>query len=307
MKYAIIGDLHARMNRPARRTDVSYQETLFGKLQWCLEFCYNNKIKYLLQPGDFFDSFNINPTLMHDMISMLREFKELSNVTIVTIHGQHDLRYHQKNYNATPLGIMKAAEAVIVLSHGEQYWTASDHFIHGCNWEEEPLTPSRKGTSTLLIHKMLIDKPLWPGQDATYGDRFLFNNPYDLIVSGDNHKKFMCELNNRFLINPGSVMRSSIDQINHTPTLFVYYSVKKSIEEHLIPCKPIEEVMDLSGAGAEKEHDRELREFVDKLRDDVEIAGLDYLTNLSEYIKAQGIPSNVTNLIDEAIRKVQGE
>ncbi len=304
MKYGIIGDLHMRASAPRRRTDTPFADTIFRKLKFCLNVCQKRRISYLLQPGDFFDSFNINANIMYDLISILRYYRK--EVTVVTIHGQHDLRYHQKNYNATPLGLLEASEAAAVLKEGEAFHPNENHIIKGCGWETEIPKPHPKKNSTLLIHKMLIDSPLWPGQDATYGSKFLTKHKYDLIVSGDNHKKFIEEKDKRFLVNPGSVVRSGIDQVTHEPAMFVWDTIRCELEEIKIHIEPIEEVFDISGAMMEKEKQEELDKFVDSLKDASEIAGLDFLKNLSAFQNENDLPVGVRTMIDAAIEYAQG-
>jgi hypothetical protein len=83
---------------------------------------------------------------------------------------------------------------------------------------------------------MVINKPLWPGQLAQTGIDLLHKYPsYNAILSGDNHQSFIFRDDNRILVNAGSFMRTTTEQINHKPKIYLYYSKQNTISPVYLP------------------------------------------------------------------------
>ena len=45
---------------------------------------------------------------------------------------------------------------------------------------------------------------------------------FDIILTGDNHQTFDIEIDNKILVNPGSVLRMKSNQDKHKPCVFLY-------------------------------------------------------------------------------------
>ena len=58
---------------------------------------------------------------------------------------------------------------------------------------------------------------------------------YDLILTGDNHKPFVVEYEGRYLVNPGSMMRTTAAQVDHTPRVYLWYAESNKIDIHYLP------------------------------------------------------------------------
>jgi DNA repair exonuclease SbcCD nuclease subunit len=149
---------------------------------------------------------------------------------------------------------------------------------------------------------MVIKQKLWEGQtEYEFGNVLLKNNPFDLIVTGDNHKSFTFKDEDRYLVNCGSLMRSSIDQIDHEPVVYIYDSDKRTLEKLLIPVKAISNIMRIEEAQQEKEKNEKLIAFVEGLKEDTQIEGLDFLNNLKSYLDNNDVDQGVKNIIEEII------
>jgi len=228
-------------------------------------------------------------------------------INIITVFGQHDLRYHSSNKENTPMAVLHAAE-VIQVAHSEPIEYGDVH-IYGASWYEDipetVYTPS--AFNILIIHKMVIEnEKLWEGQeDHKLGNILLKSLPYNLIVSGDNHLSFLIGNNPKRLVNCGSLLRSNIDQINHKPVVYVFDTDKDWIEQHLVPCEPFEQVFDMAKVSAEKERDEKMETFVDRLTGEAELEGLNFIKNLHSFVGMNKL--EIDDATREIIEEVMGD
>lgn len=303
MKILLSGDWHITEKQPKKRID-DYFRSQEKKLGWIIGLAIHEKCKYIIQPGDFFDSHKANDKLKRWVIKKLK----LSNCpTIVTVFGQHDLRYHSSDTKNTPLRVLEAAGVVEILGEMKEYSPPIN--IYGASWYEDIPEPAhqdspKKEINILVMHKMVVkNKKLWEGQeDARFGNIILGNHPFNLIVCGDNHQNFTISRNNRHLVNCGSLMRMTTAQLDHKPVVYVYDTEDKSLEEHFIPIEPEEKVFDLSKIEREAKENKELESFVKYLKEDTKLEGLDFAKNLKEYLEKNDVEQETLNIIEEVMR-----
>lgn len=245
MLFIATGDWHITNNTPRARKD-NYPEVLFGKIKFILDYADENDIPFVVQPGDFFDS----PRVSHALVSRIAELLVLHDARIICCNGQHDLQFHNSENPNTPLNVLKSAGLVQMENQIEGIDIRFDY----AGWEKEIEGPSSLYPyNILLTHRMVINnEKLWTDQeDYEEGPALLRNHKYDFIISGDNHSSFTCELDKRFLINCGSLMRSTTAQRDHVPHFFVCDTEKRTIKQVDIPCLPIDEVMDFEAHDTE--------------------------------------------------------
>jgi len=295
MKILCTGDWHIRASAPQYRTD-DYYNVQKEKILWLLDLAYRENCSLILQPGDFFDSHTVPNHVVADYIGLTTLNKY--NIIIHTIFGQHDMRYRRKENTA--LGILIACKAVTV-----ENTLYPGVIIYHCGWEEEIPKPSGHGKNIniLLIHKMIVqDSPLWHGQEGYItADNFLRNHPeYDLVVSGDNHSSFLVNTNGQTLINCGSLMRSTISQVEHRPVVYIYDTKSMKITKHFIPIKPINSVMNLDLVEETKERNLKLEAFMERL-DRNNNTVLDFEENTLQLLKNKEIKSEVEGLVKEIL------
>lgn len=281
MRLLITGDWHIRQTAPERRID-DYWKTVQRKINYILDLAEERKVKLILQPGDFFDSHKANDFLKRHMITRLKKKK----IKVITVFGQHDLRYHSSEVRNTPLAVLNAAE----VAYQAPNWDPLDFdgiHIWGASWHEDIPEPLPHFFNILIMHKMVIkNEKVWDGQeDYTLGNILLRTTPYDLIVAGDNHRSFVVTHADRLLVNCGSLLRSSIDQSDHAPVVYIYDTSDRIFTEHKIPIKPFEQVFDLEKAEAEKERNEKMEAFVDRLTGEAELEGLDFVKNMHTFVE----------------------
>jgi predicted phosphodiesterase len=299
MRLLITGDLHIRSNAPERRLD-DYWVTVSKKIDFILDLAVKEKCDLILQPGDFFDSHKANDFLKRHMIKRLKKI----GIKVITVFGQHDLRYHSSEIKNTPLAVLNAAE-VVYLAYSEPLDFDGVH-IYGTSWYEDiPETVINPNVfNILIVHKMVIENAkLWKGQeDHKLGNVLLKTLPYNLIVSADNHLSFLITNNNKRLVNCGSLLRSNIDQINHAPVVYVFDVLKGT---PLVPCEPFDQVFDMAKVSAEKARDEKMETFVDRLTGEAELEGLDFIKNMHTFVGKN--KEEIDDATQEVIEEVMGD
>jgi DNA repair exonuclease SbcCD nuclease subunit len=263
---------------------------LFKKFKFILDFAKEKKVG-ILQPGDFFDSPNPSYSLFTKIVRMINEYE----IPIYTIFDQHDLRY--RNTSNTGLAALSAACPNLILNPDERL--AANIVIQSSGWEEPIPKPRAGAFNILLIHRMIVKKKLWEGEeDFEYANSFLKEYKYNLIVSGDNHHFFTENIGDHWLINCGSMMRSTIAQTEHFPRIMLYGIPSNNQVEINIPIKPAEEVFKMEQIMKTKERDEKLEAFVEGLSTHKEM-GLSFSENLLAYMTV----NNVDPFIQEIIRE----
>jgi len=251
----ITSDWHLREDKPVGRTD-DYWSEMWAKV----DFISDLQRKYecpVVHGGDLFHHWKPSPMLLSETIEHIP-------CNFYTIYGQHDLPQHNLDlaYKSGIQTLVKAEKLTI---------------FDGCHFGQLP------NEASILIHisktetkKVLVwhtfnyqGKLPWPGGTSPTGRKLLKQYPeYDLIITGDNHKTFVEEYQGRVLVNPGSLMRSNADQIDHKPCVFLYYSETNSVKRVFLP---INEGV-ISREHIEKTEERELRidAFINKLKDETQ-------------------------------------
>lgn len=262
--FISIGDVHSTCYRPENRCD-DYWETLKHKFSFIMDEVRN--CDFGIQVGDLFNSYKA-PRLVTSFLAY-----KLLNSKMFGIYGQHDMKYHSPDVSDTSLNILSNSGVLTILK-GEVPYALNKDFIHiyGASWGEEiPEVVYPQRFNILVTHRMVIQSKLWAAQTgATYADE-LNNSKFDLILSGDNHQKFV----QGKVINAGSVMRSTTTQLEHHPAIFkirVWADKQFDIQEIPIPIEPVETVFNMNKVRREKEKSNEMKEFMSGL----EISGVDF-------------------------------
>ena len=299
MKILITGDWHLTDKKPKNRKD-DYFQTLVGKLDWICNLYHKEDCKLLLQPGDFFDSYKANDFLKQFFI----DFFWQRSIDIYGVYGQHDLRFHSSDKSNTPLKVLESAGTVSVLKQESTLYDGV--YFYGASWGEEIPEIKKPGITILVTHRMVIGKDkVWEGQEEyERASHILREHKFDLIVTGDNHQSFTQEHTGRYLINAGSLMRSTVDQLDHKPTVFIYNAENKRISERLIPVQPIEMVFDLERVEYEKERNEELDLFINNLNENfLGMENMDFKKNLFQYLEENQIEEGINQFIREVINE----
>lgn len=309
MKFLCTGDWHLTDKKSKNRVLFldSYLEDMMTKIDWIFDTAEEHKCEWILQPGDFFNSFKANDFLKQYMINYLKDKK----IKIVTIYGQHDLRFHSSDKRNTPLQVLNSANALDVMGNEQPMIIPADPrtmpiFIYGCSWNEEiPKVADTPGIHILLIHRMIVREKLWEAQTDHTFVNILFRKcqEFNLMVCGDNHQNFAYSDGDRHLVNCGSLMRTSIDQEEHEPYVYIYDTETNKCEGIPIPVSPFAKVINKEIAIKEKENNKMMEAFIEDLKEnfDKDQRGLNFSKNLKEHLEDKKIEQDVKYAIEDIL------
>jgi len=299
MKLLLTGDWHLTNRSPKSRTD-DYVRSQQDKIKEINSIAFKHYIDIMLQPGDLCDKHEYPDSFKTRWVRYLRYCPN-----ILTVPGQHDLRYHTSPTDNTPYGVLAELANMEIL--GVKPSNLEDRtFVYGSPWNQDIPEITTEGTNILVTHRMVSVEQEWPGQKFEQPGGLVRKYDFDLIVSGDNHKSFDFEYDGKRLVNCGSLMRANIDQADHQPCVYIYDTETRGLEKILIPVEPIEEVMDLEVAEEEKEKNEELLKLVATLKEGAKIQGLDFRKNMSDTVTGLKSGGNISNEALKIDREVMG-
>lgn len=264
--HAILtADWHLREDVPECRNDN------FWNAQWRkVDYVSRLQEKYncpVLHAGDLFDHWKPSPMLLTKAIQCIPK-------QFFTVYGNHDLPQHnlELSYKCGTNTLVQA-KAIELLING--------HF-----GQEEPEYTYFIGCRNICVWHTFtyIGKKPWP--DCTSPTAVKIATKYkskdiDLILTGDNHQSFTVKDENLLLVNPGSLMRQTADQIDHEPSVYLYHAEDNSVTRIKLPIDV--EAVSREHLDKKEEHDSRLEAFMSKLNGDWE-AGISFEENLKQFI-----------------------
>jgi len=295
-----ISDLHIRDDSPIGRID-NFQEKQDIKMDFIFWLAYNYNIPIFIA-GDIGHRSKWSCKLLEWFIRKQRKY----NIKIYCIPGQHDLNAHSLlSWRESAIGVLHAAGAIILLGINElQSYIELDNFcVHAFPWGSSLSHPENCNNKPqiALIHQMILSdessKEEW-NQNSPIGHKLLKDFPeFSIIHSGDNHISFTLEYEKRYLINAGSVFRTTISQQDHKPKVYLWYAEEKRVKPVYLPIE--ENVFDMNYI-EKNEHDKvkEVRfeSLITAVKNTVEL-GIKFETNVENYLQQNRTEKSVTEEI----------
>jgi len=185
MKLGILGDSHLTNRAPQKRVD-DYWKTLKGKVSQALKIFDDKECEIVIQVGDFFDTPTVSCRVKAEIIQLLMDWRT-EKERVFCVYGQHDISGHSKStLSNSPLAVLESAGVVKILSDNPVEFLGHEHsdiLIYGASFGESVPDPYEDVYNILVIHKMVGDRPLWPGQELVGPRQFLRKHPnYNLIL-----------------------------------------------------------------------------------------------------------------------------
>lgn len=318
----LTSDWHIRDDRPICRTD-DYMKAQEKKINFILNLAdeYNCPI---LIAGDLGHRPMWGDKLLNWFIDIYNYYRSIlpmdtapKAAQIFVILGQHDLLNHDLvRWYQGALGILRElAYSKIDIFHydldGGKLFAKNKReltfTIYPFSYSKPIKLPRyinhNNNKNIALAHTMVIksqqDK-LWPEQKTHSAQWYLKKFPcYDLLVTGDNHQSFAVEYKGRWLVNCGSMMRMTADQINHKPSVYLWYAKENKVERVYLPIE--KNVIDRSHIEVKEDHEDKINTFVQCLKDNIEI-GFSFDDNLDRYIKKNKPKRSVLNELKESMK-----
>ena len=285
----LMADLHLDDRNPPCRID-DYPLAQLHKLEQIRDIQEDHGGIPILLAGDVFERWKPSPLLLSFAFDNLPD-------NLYAIPGNHDLPAHNiDRYGESGLATLEAGGNLnIVRNYGEDLPDLELYGYHfGYDFDEIDTTDG-----IAIIHEFVYKgRSPFPGATGKVTGMMKKLPGFDLILCGDNHKPFTHRSGDQLFVNPGSIMRSKADQINHKPRIYLYYAGENRVE-------PVYLDIDQNAVTREhieipKERSDRIDKFVNRLRDDFEV-GLSFEKNLKEFFQTNDIPKPVITKIMEAV------
>jgi hypothetical protein len=298
----LLSDLHLLIDQPKGRIDNA-PEAAKKKLEYILSVAEDND--YIInQAGDFFDvprNWNILTTYG----AIIKEH----DIKMHSIFGQHDMyMYSEKLKQATSMGVLGLFDLLEPLNKEGTTQEVNGKYVivYGCNYGENiPIPRVVKGVKNILvIHRMIVPFKLYSKQDDyIYAPDFLKQHKeYDIILTGDCHRKFLFEDKGRFICNTGCIMRHIADEYNLTYEPGFYGYDGEELEWISIPHEPADKVLSREHIEEKNKREKALDEFVSNVNSsDSEISNLSFVDNLIDFTQKNKISTEVKDILAETI------
>lgn len=240
MLIGSLPDMHLMERSPKKRKD-KMKATSLSKFDWCLSAFEMEGIEFVGAPGDLFDTATASYDFTGEVIQVIRNYQ----VRILAVAGQHDLRYHTRGIKNTPIGLLLAS-GLIEIPTIDNPITIDGRRVFGAGWGDEQnlrdLISSGEDVSEdiLLIHRTIVkDKEMFKGQaNFSASKSFMKNYPFKIILSGDNHERFIQTFSDRVLVNGGSIIRLEKGQIDYEPHIHFIDTDTMQVTFAEVPIEP---------------------------------------------------------------------
>jgi DNA repair exonuclease SbcCD nuclease subunit len=196
------------------------------KSWWDVQSRYFDQIRRLTKniplvvAGDIFDKPNPSVGFINFCIDEIPE--------MYAIPGNHEMPYHSYDYlESSAFIILQKCKKIRMFEHLD---LGNGVILHGFPFGS-PLEPCKEPSSfhidVAVTHEFVwTDKTGYPGaKPKAHLDSFRERaTGYDLVICGDNHKPFKVTKQTPMIVNCGSLMRLTIDQLDYRPRIWYLYS-----------------------------------------------------------------------------------
>jgi DNA repair exonuclease SbcCD nuclease subunit len=277
--FILTADWHLREVAPVSRTD-DFWGTQWKKVQFISQLSEKHDCP-VIHAGDLFHHWKPSPYLLNYCMQYLPE-------RFYTVYGNHDLPQHNLELSERcGVDVLKSAGRIVVLEN--------THF--GKELIEESFVAHPKFA---VWHVFTYKGELpWPGCTEKSAKKILRKyKAFDLILTGDNHKTFTEEHKGRLLVNPGSLMRQSADQVEHKPCVFLYYAETNTVKPVYLPVE--EDVISRKHIENKEERNERIDAFVTSLNTDFD-SEISFHTNLKKFYAKNRIQNEIKTLIQKFV------
>lgn len=304
----LCADLHFRPTVPVCRTD-DFIVAMWAKLDFILTVSVEHEIP-ILCAGDVGHKPQWPNWLLAEFIHRVRDHWAVP--MIFAVPGQHDLPNHDiDQWKHSGIGVLDRSGVVEMMG--------TDLKMKPRTIKEGTIFPfcfgtkvghikreDYQGPSIAMTHALVTSGEKGDILETIYLEDQYYRGPtllkdfpeYDLILTGDNHKPFVLEREGRILVNPGSMMRTATDQIDHKPRIYLWYAKERRVEPIYLPIK--QGVIDRTHIDLSEEKDERIDAYVARLSEEVEI-GLSFEGNLESYFRANRVRKPVQDRVWSAL------
>lgn len=221
--YIIVGDPHIKYTAPTFRKETYFEE-LKDKLNQINIIAKNNQAR-VITLGDFFNSYVEDhfESIMYEISDMIYGWFSLI--------GNHDCKNTEGNLKGTSFGVLETVGYIR---------TEPPAFLDFYHYFKRETFPKQSKNKIALIHDYIMPK----GTKENFEYKECKENGYNIVFCGHYHYPFDVTVGNTRYINPGSLMRSTVKelQLNRTPEVILFNDQSLDVKHIPLEVKPLIEV-----------------------------------------------------------------
>jgi len=203
------------------------------------------------------------------------------------IPGQHDLPYHDlQRIEESGFYTLVIADKIYPIEKRHQY--SSGLSLSGFPWGVPLEKCDSDGFSIAVVHAYCWEKGFsFPGADKKFHAKSHAKNlkGYDVAVFGDNHTPFERKYGDTTVFNCGSIMRRTIDQKNHRPSVGLLYD-DGTIERHYLDISKDVFEERAENLVEDLKDNAKIKDFLVELQG-LQTEGLDFVQAVKNYAEAE--------------------
>lgn len=221
--YVVVGDPHIKYTAPTFRKETYFEE-LKDKLNQINIIAKNNQAR-VITLGDFFNSYVEDhfESIMYEISDMIYGWFSLI--------GNHDCKNTEGNLKGTSFGVLETVGYIR---------TEPPAFLDFYHYFKRETFPKQSKNKIALIHDYIMPK----GTKENFEYKECKENGYNIVFCGHYHYPFDVTVGNTRYINPGSLMRSTVKelQLNRTPEVILFNDQSLDVKHIPLEVKPLIEV-----------------------------------------------------------------
>lgn len=293
MKLIITADWHLRTDKPRCRVDSDWIKTQKKAVQFVFRQAEKRKASICVV-GDIFDKANDHFSILKYLLDWVFSF----NTNIYILGGNHDFIYRSMEYMDRSL--FGSLFSIAVSERTNILPMAKLGCSFHCGEINEALYDNQK---IVFLHELTFsDNDKTPPINTGYylaSDLLKAFPEAKWIFTGDNHHSFLYEKNNRYVINPGCLIRQAADFKDYQTVIYFVNTETGEIEKINVP----DESSLVTDVYLEKikERDERIFAFVSSIQEKGKVS-LSFRDNLLERIKE--VDKETKEIIFECIEEI---
>ena len=214
MGILVVGDSHLTGRNPVARLD-DLVEVQFEKWEYIIELANENDVP-IVHTGDIFNV----AIIANSLLTRLGEILTKLHNPLYFVWGNHDLQYHSYDmWDRTSLGVLWKNNDKV--RHISEFWKDYKIWWAWLDWGSKEIQWYGGQPKILLTHKAIVSGKKLKRQGSWILDDTEFcsnidTDPrfkgYRLIICGHWHKRFIYKHKETRVINPGPVIRRTVEE-----------------------------------------------------------------------------------------------
>ncbi len=279
--YIIVGDLHIKYIAPVFRKETYFEE-LKDKIRQINIIAQENNAQIICL-GDFFNSYveDYFESIMYELSDLIRGWTSLI--------GNHDCKNVNGDLKGTSFGILEKMHYINIEAPKNM------DFFHYYNREE---FNGKSNNKIALIHDYIMPS----GTKENFEYKECQENDYKLVFCGHYHYPFDITVGRTRYINPGSLMRSTVKelQLNRIPEVILLDSDSLRVEH--IPLK-VKSLLEVSNTEENKLDKTFESKFVDMLLDNELVNNSS--GDIINLLKKNDVEVGIINYIEDKLKEIK--